>query len=86
MSEPQQRVAALPLIAPIGILPSPMPCETSIGSTQIAGQRIVVLQIATAQGVSLYTLSQEQAKAMSQHLQEHAGGIVVVGAGALPRG
>lgn len=84
MSQPKQTITSLPLAAPISIVPAPNPTEVAVREAAgPGGQKIVIMQFATRQGVAIYFLSAESAKGVAAALNDAAGGILVVPAGTI---
>ena len=73
----------LPLVAPVKIMPPPTPTQIDVGGgTAPDGTELVVVQIATPQGVSILFFTADAARHFAAELQRQAGaaaaGIVLV--------
>lgn len=80
------KLKALPLIQPVENVFGPCPTEWALAKMPHPAGDMVVVQFATPQGVQLFFLSAESAKAMSRGLDELAGsGIIIAPAGAIPK-
>lgn len=74
---------ALPLVAPVRVTPQPAPTQIDVGGGRLSdGTEVVVLQVATLQGVSILFLSADSARHLAAELDRQAGaaaaGIVLV--------
>lgn len=83
---PPPAARAMPLIAPIHVLPHPCMTETAIAKVGLPGnQSAIVFQFATPTGVQMYFVEESAAKQIAKQIDEATGsGIIVVPADAAP--
>jgi len=78
---PQQPM--MPVIAPVGIGPNPLPTQFAVGEVMINGEKMVVLQLSTPLGVSFYFFDPASAKQLAEWLSQRGSDIVVARPGLI---
>lgn len=74
---------AYPLLAPLQVQTQPLPMQVSVNAVMMGGQRVVVMQVVTPQGVATYFMDEELAKSVASNITGAVSPIIIAPAGAL---